>query len=276
MVALACDAVARPPRGRAPPPPDAAADAARPARAPRRGAGIRPKDAYPVRYGPGTVFLSNDDYAIDWESLKFVVADHAYPTPVRRRGRARPRRAQGLLRRVRAPRRARARSSPSSRRPRTSPSSSARRRPTGSDGADWHVRRPPSAPSAGEAELHVMGASWSHALHPPDDVGAVRGRRRSASGSTRWRTSSAKRAALDRVTADASSSKLNVEGEECGIVLGTAAEAWSAVNELFVEYHPWATVHRRRADRAPARRRACARLRATSSPCSASSRRDQA
>lgn len=34
--------------------------------------------------------------------------------------------------------------------------------------------------------------------------------------------------------------KINVEGAECGIVLGTPAEAWSVVSELFVETHPWA------------------------------------
>jgi len=34
--------------------------------------------------------------------------------------------------------------------------------------------------------------------------------------------------------------KVNTEGEECGIVLGTPADAWSAVSELFVETHTWA------------------------------------
>ena len=34
--------------------------------------------------------------------------------------------------------------------------------------------------------------------------------------------------------------KVNTEGEECGIVLGTAPEAWSSVSELFVEMHEWA------------------------------------
>ena len=34
---------------------------------------MRPGDAYALRYGQGTVYLSHDDYAIDWESFKFVV-----------------------------------------------------------------------------------------------------------------------------------------------------------------------------------------------------------
>ena len=35
--------------------------------------------------------------------------------------------------------------------------------------------------------------------------------------------------------------KVNTEGAECGIVLGTPAEAWIGVSELFVEVHAWAT-----------------------------------
>ncbi len=41
---------------------------------------VRTKPVHPVRYGQGTVFLSDADYGVDWESLKFVVADEAYST----------------------------------------------------------------------------------------------------------------------------------------------------------------------------------------------------
>lgn len=34
--------------------------------------------------------------------------------------------------------------------------------------------------------------------------------------------------------------KVNVEEEECGIVLGAPARSWERVTELFVETHPWA------------------------------------
>ena len=34
--------------------------------------------------------------------------------------------------------------------------------------------------------------------------------------------------------------KVNIEGEECPTVLGTAASAWAGVDELYVETHPWA------------------------------------
>ena len=41
---------------------------------------IRPSTAYALPYGSGHVFISHDDYAVDWESFKWVVADDAYAT----------------------------------------------------------------------------------------------------------------------------------------------------------------------------------------------------
>ena len=49
--------------------------------------------------------------------------------------------------------------------------SGSRRRMATRDGAR-------SAPQRGEADLHVMGASWGHALHPPERVRGARDRRR--------------------------------------------------------------------------------------------------
>jgi FkbM family methyltransferase len=199
---------------------------------------VRPKAAYEVGYGPGSVFLSHDDYAIDWESLKFVVADHAYPADhtdavvldlgahkgyygaYALAGGARtvvsfePEQANvEYLERAAVAYRA--------------------------QGADWRVRETAVGAERGEAKLHVMGASWGHALHPPDEWAQYE-------------------VGVERVPVEAMSDvlaeaavlaqdgarlvvKLNVEGEECGIVLGTPAEAWVAVDELFVEVHPWAS-----------------------------------
>jgi FkbM family methyltransferase len=198
---------------------------------------VRAKDAYAVRYGPGSLYLSDRHYAIDWESLKFVAHDHAYATSyvgatvldlgahkgyygayVLARG-ARtvvsfePERANvALLERT----------------------ASTYRRP----GTEWHVREVAVGAERGEAELHVMDASWSHALHPPDawapyEVGVERVRVE----------------AMSDVLADGVALagggrlvvKLNVEGEECGIVLGTPPDAWRGASEVFVEYHPWAS-----------------------------------
>ena len=39
---------------------------------------MRRARAYAVRVGPATVFLSDDDYEIDWASFAFVAVDDAY------------------------------------------------------------------------------------------------------------------------------------------------------------------------------------------------------
>jgi hypothetical protein len=39
---------------------------------------IRPRAAYALPLGAGTVFLSHDDFEIDWASLAFVALDEAY------------------------------------------------------------------------------------------------------------------------------------------------------------------------------------------------------
>jgi FkbM family methyltransferase len=200
---------------------------------------IRPRPAYPLRYGPGTIFLSHDDYAVDWESLKFVVADHAY------------RRAAGYVGAVVLDLGAHkgyygayvlalgARTvvsfEPEAANVELLERAAASYR---ANGADWRVRQAAVGAERGEAELHVMGASWGHALHPPDtfaeyEVGVQR----------------VPIEAMGDILAEAGSLaedgaplvvKVNVEGEECAIVLGTPAAAWARVDELFVEMHPWA------------------------------------
>lgn len=197
----------------------------------------RARAVYPVRYGHGTVFLSDADFGIDWESLKFVVADHAYPTEygsalvldigahkgyygayaLANGARAvvsfEPEGANcELLERAAATYRA--------------------------QGADWQVRRVAVGAEAGKAELHVMGASWGHALHPPEEFSQYE-----------VGTEQVPVEAMTEVLAEAASLaaagsrlvvKVNTEGEECAIVLGTPAEAWARVDEVFVEHHPWA------------------------------------
>jgi FkbM family methyltransferase len=198
---------------------------------------LRPKPAYPVRYGPGTVYLSDVHYAIDWESLKFVIVDHAYPASydgavvldlgahkgyfaayaVAQGARTivcfEPEQANvALLERAGETYR--------------------------DDRTEWRVRATAVGAERGEAELHVMDASWSHALHPPDDWAPyeVGVQRVAVEAMADVLAEAASLAGGRRVVV-----KLNVEGEECDIVLGTPLEAWSGVSEVFVEYHPWAS-----------------------------------
>ena len=198
---------------------------------------IRPKTAYTLHYGPGDVFLSHADYAVDWESFKWVVADDAYPTDydgavvldlgahkgyyaahaLARGARTvisfEPERGNlELLESAVATYRAR--------------------------GADWRIRPVAVGAERGEAVLRVMEGSWAHSLHPPDtwaqyEVG------------TQGVHVEAMADILEELRPLGSEGsrvimKVNTEGEECGIVLGTPPEAWTGVSELFVETHEWA------------------------------------
>jgi len=187
--------------------------------------------------GPGQVFLSHDDYNVDWESLKFVVADNAYAADYQGTVVLDLGAHKGYYGAYALTHGAR---TVISFEPETAnldllerSAASYRER-----GADWRVRRSAVGAERGEASLHVMGGSWGHALHPPDawskyEVGVQ----------------PVPVEAMAEILTEAKSLtdersrlvvKVNVEGEECGIVLGTPAEAWSAVSELFVEMHTWA------------------------------------
>jgi FkbM family methyltransferase len=197
----------------------------------------RTKEVHPVRYGRGTLFLSDDDFGIDWESLKFVVVDGAYPTDyggavvldlgAHKGYYGAYALAQGartvisfepetanceLLERSAAVHRER--------------------------GADWRVRRVAVGAEQGTAELHVMNASWGHALQPPAEFAEYE-----------VGVEQVPVEAMADVLAEAGSLcgadsrlvvKVNTEGAECEMVLGTPAEAWRRVDEVFVEIHPWA------------------------------------
>ena len=101
-------------------------------------------------------------------------------------------------------------------------------------GGEWQTRHCAVGAERGEAELHVMGASWGHALHPPRRSPGTRSESNRC-GSRRSRTSSRMPSALAggaRVIV-----KVNIEGEECPTILGTPASAWAGVAELYVETH---------------------------------------
>jgi FkbM family methyltransferase len=105
-------------------------------------------------------------------------------------------------------------------------------------GGRWEVRRAAVDARAGRAELHVMPDSWAHALELPKSF-----------AEHRVATQSVPVVALATAIGDAAALapgrrlvvKMNIEGAECSAILGTAAEAWQPVSELFVETHPWAT-----------------------------------
>lgn len=196
---------------------------------------LRPKRAYAIRYGPGKVFLSHDDYAVDWESLKFVIADEAYcgdhsgATVLDIGAHKGYYGAYAIAKGARLV----VSFEPESANVELLERAAATYR---RDRAAWEIR--PSAVGAerGEAELHVMSGSWGHALHPPAAWAEYEvGVRRVPVEAMASVLDDARAAGAPLVV------KVNIEGEECGVVLATPVESWEGVTELFVETHSWAT-----------------------------------
>jgi FkbM family methyltransferase len=197
---------------------------------------LRPRPAYAVRYGPGRVFLSHDDYSVDWEALKFVIADHAYAGEHTGAVALDLGAHKGYYGAYAAAHGARAVVSfePESVNLELLERAAATYRPAG---VDWQIRAAAVGAERGGAELHVMGGSWGHALHPPDAWAQYE------VGTQRVPVEAMASVLDDAVTLATGASvvvKINIEGEECGVVLGTPSETWAAVTELFVEVHGWA------------------------------------
>ena len=74
-----------------------------------------------------------------------------------------------------------------------------------------------------------MGASWGHALHPPEEfaVHEVRVERVPLEALTDVLADAAEVADGSRVVV-----KMNIEGEECSTILGTAGSAWAGIVEI--------------------------------------------
>jgi FkbM family methyltransferase len=192
---------------------------------------LRPRTTYRLPYAGGSLFLSHDDYEIDWETLKNALVDEPYLTDYRgalvldigaHKGYfgayALARGAQAVV----------------SYEPEDANAALLERSAATFDGR-WDVVRAAVSAQAGEAELHVMRASWGHALHPPDawaeyETGLERVPVLAMGDLLREAAPREERLVV----------KINTEGEECLTVLGTPADVWEAVDELLVETHPWA------------------------------------
>ena len=154
--------------------------------------------AYAVRRRAGDVYLSEDDYEIDWASFAFVAVDDAYAGDYRgacvvdlgaHKGYYG---AYALRHGARAvvsyePERANASFLERS----AAAASRCTRLANGEDAAR-------SGRSRARPDLHVMGASWGHALHPAGGVGRARGGRRARPESTRSQTCSRRRPSTAR------------------------------------------------------------------------------
>jgi FkbM family methyltransferase len=197
----------------------------------------RPKPEYSVRYGNGRLFLSHDDYAIDRETLKWVLVDRAYESDYADAVVVDIGAHKGYFGAYAFEQGARAVISfePEEANLELLERSAASYRQRG---LTRQVHAAAVGAARGEAELHVMSASWGHALHPPNEF-------------SRWEVGVQRVAVVSIADSLAEARalsgpgsrlvvKVNVEGEECGIVLGTEPSTWQSVSELFVETHPWA------------------------------------
>src|SRR5262245_46997797 len=191
--------------------------------------------AYALALGPATIYLSQSDYEIDWASFAFVAVDDAYAGDYRGAVVVDIGAHKGYYAAYALARGARA---VHSFEPERANFALLARAAAGvSEGRSWLATRSAVGAERGEAELHVMGASWGHALHPPE-----------AFGKHEVGIEVVDVAALADVLAQASAVadgarvivKVNIEGEECPTILGTPATAWAGIDELHVETHPWA------------------------------------
>jgi len=104
-------------------------------------------------------------------------------------------------------------------------------------GTVWRTHRAAVGSSTGTAELHVMNASWGHALTPSERSGAdeVGVQQVPVVAMTVVLAEAGDLAGSDRVVV-----KVNAEGAECEIVLGTPTPGWKRVHGVLMELHSWA------------------------------------
>lgn len=194
---------------------------------------MRPRETYRIGYGEGILYLSNSDYEVDWETLKNTLVDEPYAADYHDATVLDIGAHKGYFGAYALAHGARAVVS-------YEPASEnadllERSASLAVHGGRWTVARAAVSSSAGEASLHLMGASWGHALHPPETF-------------SQYETGveSVHVLPISDVLRDAATRegrlvvKINTEGEECETVLGTPAGAWSVVDEVLVEIHPWA------------------------------------
>ena len=198
---------------------------------------VRSRAAYALTFGPATIYLSHEDYEIDWASLAFVAVDDAYAGDYRGAVVVDVGAHKGYYGAYALSHGARAVVSyePESANLAFLERSAAAVR---ARGGEWLTRRCAVAAEAGEADLHVMGASWGHALHPPEafaehEVGLEHVRIDALADVL---ADAVNLARGDRVIV-----KVNIEGEECPTILGTRTSAWHEIDALYVETHPWAS-----------------------------------
>jgi FkbM family methyltransferase len=203
---------------------------------------LRPTPVYDIRFGRGSLPVTHEDYPVDWETVKSIVVDRIYELDYTdavvldigsHKGYfgafalERGARTVISLEPESANFRLLQRCAESYRGPRS----------------DWRLRQVGVGALPGEAELHVMDASWGHTLEPPEEwakyeVGIER---------VRIVPMTELLAEAEELAGETSPLvvKINAEGGECPMILGTTPESWARVSHVFVATHPWAACDER-------------------------------
>ena len=194
-----------------------------------------PRDLYAVPYGRGRVYFSHSDYVFDRKTFDFAVVEESYATDydgvvVLDLGAH-----KGYYGAYAVTRGARA---VITYEPESTNLTVLERTAGGYRGAEWTIRHAAVDARAGRAVLHVMGASWGHALAPPSsfaehEVGVEPVEVVALEDAL---TEAAALSAGSRLVV-----KVNIEGAECSAILESPAQVWDGVSEVFVETHPWAS-----------------------------------
>jgi FkbM family methyltransferase len=193
------------------------------------------RNLYPVRYGRGTVYLSNDDFVVDRKSFDFAVVEETYATDYEGAVVVDIGAHKGYFAAYAVTRGAHV---VMAYEPESANLAVLERTAAAYPRVEWAIRRAAVDATSGRSALHVMGASWGHALAPP-----------AAFAQYEVGTQEVEVVALaDAVDEAAVLSagrrvvvKVNIEGAECSAILGSPHVAWTGVDEVFVETHPWAT-----------------------------------
>jgi FkbM family methyltransferase len=194
-----------------------------------------PRDLYAVRYGRGTVYFSHADSIFDRKSFDFAVVEGSYATDYRGAVVLDIGAHKGYYAAYVVTSGARA---VIAYEPESANLTVLERTASGYRDVDWTIRNAAVDAMSGRADLHVMGASWGHALAPP-----------SSFAEHEVGVESVEVVALEDALAEASAFhagsrlvvKVNIEGAECSAILESPAHVWDRVSEVFVETHPWAS-----------------------------------
>ncbi len=104
-----------------------------------------------------------------------------------------------------------------------------------SKGSQWLVEKAAVGSHEGTVDLHVTDRSWSHSIFQREDRETVDVEQVSMRSLTSILDQAQELSPEGFIVV-----KINVEGAECDIVLGTPVHFWKRVQEVFVEFEPWA------------------------------------